>query len=154
MSSSSDQRFISPGQAAKRLHVSRATVSRALLAGELPGIRNNSGRWKIAESDLSAWRKAVDIDHNTAHEQIMLTDHEQENQSLRAQISELREQLHQAELRYVRLEASSITAAQAAAQQITDLNCDRDRWYALAVRPAPTLFERIRSAFSSKSGGA
>lgn len=148
MSSRSDQGLISPGQAAKRLNVSRATVSRALLAGELRGIRDNSGRWKIAGSDLSAWRSQED----PAHDQLMISDHEQENKSLREQVSELREQLHQIEVRYVRLEASSTTAAQAAAQQIADLKDDRDRWHGLATRPAPTLFERIRLAFRSNQG--
>ena len=46
---------LSLDQAAKRAGVSRWTISRALQAGRLLGIRDNRGRWRIESELLDAW---------------------------------------------------------------------------------------------------
>ena len=47
--------FLTAEQAAKRAGVSRPTVSRALKFGDLPGNRDNLGRWSILPADVDAW---------------------------------------------------------------------------------------------------
>ena len=49
---------LSPEQAAQRVGLSRWTVSRALQAGRLRGVRDNRGRWRIEVEDLDAWLAA------------------------------------------------------------------------------------------------
>ena len=46
---------LTPQQAARRAQVGRTTIMRALERGELPAIRDNSGRWQITDQALSDW---------------------------------------------------------------------------------------------------
>jgi hypothetical protein len=46
---------LSPAKAATIAGVSRSLVSKALAAGELVGVKRNSGHWSITEEDLTAW---------------------------------------------------------------------------------------------------
>ena len=112
---------LSPAQAAARLGVSRWTISRALKAGELKGMRDNRGGWRIAPADLEAWaasrlhgvRTGADAPPAPHPAEIEVA-------ALRAEVSGLRE-------------------------RVADLTSDRDAWRAQAERLAsqPSLWERL-----------
>ena len=46
---------MTPAQVAKMAGCGRSSVMRALSSRELPGIRDNSNRWKIGEDDARSW---------------------------------------------------------------------------------------------------
>lgn len=126
--------FIGPAEAAKRARVSRPTVSRALKSGDLPGIRDNSGQWKISFADVDAWaaRRSPVQPERRAH-----TDD-----------SDLPAQLEQAKIALAAAEAR----AEGLAARLTDAQTDRDAWKAqaerLASEPRPviapvTIWDRI-----------
>lgn len=46
---------LSPAQAAQRVGVSRSKISRALTGGELHGVRDNRGHWRIEPEAADAW---------------------------------------------------------------------------------------------------
>ncbi|WP_423831457.1 helix-turn-helix domain-containing protein [Sulfitobacter pontiacus] len=50
---------LTPAKAAQVKRVSRSTISRALKSGELRGIRDNIGHWRIDPDDLEQWSNTV-----------------------------------------------------------------------------------------------
>lgn len=115
---------LSPAQAAARLGVSRWTIGRALKAGELKGMRDNRGGWRIAPDDLEAWAASRLHGVRTSADAppALPAAHpaEIEVAGLRAEVSGLRE-------------------------RIADLTSDRDAWRAQAERLAsqPSWWERL-----------
>lgn len=98
-------KFYTPAQAANVAHTSRSTISRELKSGKLRGIRNNSGHWRIAEDDLTAWLG-----------QALHTVQDQPKTDQSAQIAHLTAKVGMLE------------------ERITDLKTDRDEWRRQAQR--------------------
>lgn len=121
--------YLTPAQAAQRAKVSRPTVSRALKSGDLRGIRDNSGAWRIAPPDLEAWasaRSGVQVEQRAHSVQ------EQNISELYAQLEQARAELANARELIARLEG----AAGATAIRLEELSADRDAWRAQAERLA------------------
>lgn len=130
-------------EAQKRAGVSRPTLSRALKSGDLPGIRDNSGKWLIEEADLDAWsgkRSRVHDERtvNAVYEREKSSEFERLNAEfkvLQADLAETRERLAHAE-------------GQGAAnrERIDDLTRERERLLSLLeARPVhrPGFFARL-----------
>ena len=115
---------LSPAQAAARLGVSRWTISRALKAGELKGMRDNRGGWRIAPDDLEAWAgcRLHGVRTSADAPPALPAAHpaEIEAAGLRAEVSGLRE-------------------------RVADLIADRDAWRGQAERLAlsPSWIDRL-----------
>ena len=114
--------FLTAEQAAKRAGVSRPTVSRALKFGDLPGNRDNLGRWSILPADVDAWsekRGPVQVSATN-------TEHRESLERLRTDLAQTREALARADSR-----------AETLAEAVTDLRQERDRLLGLLeTRPA------------------
>lgn len=116
-----EQEFLSPAQVATLKSVSRPTVSRALKSGDLRGIRDNSGRWKISTRDAEDWLSSTSGTAKTVHEQRARSEHAQQIEQLRTELATTREEL-----------ASTRTRAEILAEQLQDLREERERWRGLA----------------------
>lgn len=151
---------LSPEQAAKRAGLSRWTISRALQAGKLRGIRDNRGRWRVETDDLDAWLAehpptlhAEQHSEQPALHTVQHTEHhglpaEQERHVLTTEIAVLR----------TRLEAVEGRATELALER-DEARTDRDRWRVMAEhlvereteRPAkPPVEARPRSGFLAR----
>ncbi len=110
--------MITPTEAAKRAGVSRPTISRALKSGDLRGIRDNGGLWRIDPDELDAWaaRRAPVHHERRAH----------------AHDSDLSAQLEHTKIALAAAEAR----ADGLAARLTDAQTDRDAWKAQAERIA------------------
>ena len=104
---------LTPAQAAKRVSVSRSTISRALQNKELFGIRGNNNRWLIDPDELEKWAESTD--------QTSFSDHKE---GLKEQLSRMAIDL-----------ATMTTKVELLEAQLTDAKADRDAWKALATRP-------------------
>lgn len=115
--------FLSPVEAAELAKVSRPTISRALKSGDLHGIRDNSGKWKITHEALHEWasrRTPVQF--------------EQRSNSVHEQLAHAREKLSAAEAKAVLLTS-----------QVEDLRTERDRLLTiLETRPPIVVRRRTR----------
>ena len=88
---------LSPAQIAKRLGVSRSTVSRMLSNGEIKGYRNNKGHWRVDEEHLPTPRKenktVQDTVQNTVQtsvqDQVKIARLEEQNKALEERVGEL-----------------------------------------------------------------
>ncbi|WP_085787620.1 helix-turn-helix domain-containing protein [Ketogulonicigenium robustum] len=76
-------KMLTTAQVAQRFGLSRSTVSRALKNGDLRGIRDNRGVWKIAEDDAHKWRS------DAVHEQRAHSVHDSALRT-RAEVAEAR----------------------------------------------------------------
>ena len=111
-------------EAQKRARVSRPTLSRALKSGDLPGIRDNSGKWMIEEADLDAWSR----DRSRVHgERVLNAVQEREKlgeiERLNAEVHAIREDLAQARENLARAEGEG----RANRERIDDLTRERER---------------------------
>ena len=111
-------------EAQKRARVSRPTLSRALKSGDLPGIRDNSGKWMIEEADLDAWSR----DRSRVHgERVLNAVQEREKlgeiERLNAEVHAIREDLAQARENLARAEGEG----RANRERIADLTAERER---------------------------
>lgn len=103
---------LTPAQAAKKVGVSRSTISRALKSHVLTGVRGNNNRWTIAEEDLLNW--SMHTVQNSSENQIDASNEE---------LHELRSKVSVQAVKIEMLEA-----------RIVDLKTDRDEWRAQARR--------------------
>lgn len=113
---------ITPADVARRAGVSRPTVSRALKSGDLRGVRDNFGQWRITEADADAWaatRSAVHADQRANSVPAQDTD------SMNAQLEQAKIAL-----------AASEARADGLAARLADTQTDRDAWKAQAERLA------------------
>ena len=113
--------YLTPAQTAQRLGVNRSTVSRMLTSGELRGVRDNSGRWRIDPADLPG--KATEPPKETP-----------EIETLRADLATARE-------RIARLEGEAAGAAELLAgerERREGAERDRDEWREIANRLSRT----------------
>jgi excisionase family DNA binding protein len=153
-------------QAAKHAGVSRWTVSRALQAGRLLGLRDNRGRWRVDLTALDAWaaeqtrtvlhpvQAALHSEQHCAEEQADGTLHD-------VQIAVLRTRLDLAEVRMgeltrerdeaqadARAQRELLAAARAreepAQARALAAEADRDAWRAQAERLAARSAEPAR----------
>lgn len=109
--------YLTPAQTAQRLGVNRSTVSRMLAAGEIRGMRDNSGRWRIDPADLPETPKETPRETP-------------EIDTLRADLSAARE-------RIARLEGEAVGAAELLAGERgrrESAEKDRDEWREIANR--------------------
>jgi excisionase family DNA binding protein len=168
---SSTVNTLSLDQAAKRIGVSRWTVSRALQSGRLLGIRDNRGRWRIEPEPLDAWAAEQRTEQHGAKVQSfglklggphvdveeIRTERDQarlETAGLKVEAVHLRERLDEAckrldelqgEHDQVKLEAASLKVEVVQLRElVAEVRVDRDRWHTLATTPHPSLLERIR----------
>lgn len=139
--------ILTPAQAAHHAKVSRPTISRALKSGDLPGIRDNSGAWRIMSSDLDAWkarRSSVHIEQRSHTVHLHTRDENGE------QLEQARSALAIAREQIARLEGQ----ATAHAERLADALADRDAWRAQAqqlsgrpiieeVAAKPNFFARL-----------
>ena len=115
--------FLTAEQAAKRAGVSRPTVSRALKFGDLPGNRDNLGRWSILPADVDAWaekRGPVQVSATN-------TEHSESLERMRTDLAQAREALARAESR-----------SETLAETVNDLRQERDRLLGL-LETRPTV---------------
>lgn len=109
--------YLTPAAAASRAKTSRPTISRALKDGELPGIRDNSGRWRIQPADLDIWAA-----NRPSVQDVQLGHRANSNQNtLNEQMNGLKISLAAAESR-----------ADAAEKRAGEIAADRDRWQGMA----------------------
>ncbi len=119
---------LSPEQAAQRVGLSRWTISRALQAGRLRGVRDNRGRWRIEVEDLDAWLAAqTPTQVSTTLSELLAVQHtpdnEQAHQLLTTEVAVLK----------ARLEASEGRAAELERDR-DEARSERDRWRQMAER--------------------
>lgn len=111
---------LTPAQVAKMARCGRSSVMRALVSRELPGIRDNSNRWKISAEDAQEWAgQRPDTNRPVADSNRTETGHT---------VSDT----HQNPLQSALTEASAEAAGQRAradalAEQVNDLKKERDR---------------------------
>lgn len=113
---------ITPADVARRAGVSRPTVSRALKSGDLRGVRDNFGQWRITEADADAWaatRSPVHADQRANSVPAQDTD------SMNAQLEQAKIAL-----------AASEARADGLAARLADAQSDRDAWKMQAERLA------------------
>ena len=129
--------YLTTAQAAQRARVSRPTISRALKSAELPGIRDNSGAWRIEPEKVDAWarqRLSIHLEQCANRVQIPKKDaHDAQLEQARADLSSAREQI-------ARLEGQ----ATAHADRLADAVADRDAWKAIAERLSPRPVEAVQ----------
>lgn len=127
---SKDSIILTPAQAAERAGCGRTKIMKALKNKELYAVRNNKNRWQIDSADLDEWSQ------RNIEETVRVTDSATiEDSEKTAKISAL-----SAEVSVLR-------------ERIDDLKEDRDSWRELALRPAPSLLERISGIFRNSSSG-
>ena len=119
---------LSPEQASQRVGLSRWTVSRALQAGRLRGVRDNRGRWRIEAEDLDAWLAAQPpAQASTTHSDLLAVQHtpdnEQAHRLLTTEVAVLKARLEAFEGRAAELERDRDEA-----------RSERDRWRQMAER--------------------
>ena len=124
---------ITPADVARRAGVSRPTVSRALKSGDLRGVRDNFGQWRITEADADAWAATRSPVHP-----------EQRANIVPAQaLDGLNAQLEHAKIALVASEAR----AEVLAARLADAQSDRDAWKAqaerLASEPRPAIVPTV-----------
>ena len=105
---------ISPAHAAQSKNVSRRTIMRAIENLELRAIRDNRNHWKIDPQDLDRWADAQSMSSGRAHPSLP-----------NLPTSDLEAKLAVAEAQ-----------RDAAKEQVTDLQKDRDRWREMAEKLA------------------
>lgn len=119
---------LSPEQAAKQAGLSRWTVSRALQAGRLRGVRDNRGRWRIEAEDLDAWlAEHPPAQASASHSELLAVQlplhGEHAHQLLTTEVAVLK----------VRLEAVEGRAADLERDR-DEARSERDRWRQMAER--------------------
>lgn len=135
--------FLTAAQAAHRAGVSRPTISRALKAGELPGIRDNSGSWRLDPAEVDAWSRHRASVHA---EQRSHTAHAQVQDGLDAQLEQVRTELVAAREQIARLEGQ----ATAHGERLADALIDRDAWKALAERLSARPVEIVEPSLPTR----
>lgn len=130
-------------EAQRRAKVSRPTLSRALKSGDLPGIRDNLGRWLIEEADLDAWsgQRSRVHDERTVNG-VPEREKPSEFERLNAEVKAIREDLAQARENLARLEGQ----ASANSERIADLTAERERLLTLLEahsRPVRGFWSRL-----------
>ena len=141
-----DHDFLTTAQAAQAAQVSRPTISRALKSGELHGLRDNSGAWRIKRTDLDTWlvaRASVQPERRSHNAHAQHPDYHEHLEQARDELAKAREQI-------ARLEGQAI----AHAERLADALADRDAWRAQAqqlsgrpiideVAAKPSFFARL-----------
>lgn len=108
--------FLTTEQAAHRSGVSRPTVSRALKSGELPAIRDNSGKWLIDPLAVDLWAESRSSVQSERRAHIVQNAPHEQLEQLRIMAAEARERA-----------AASDARATLLAAQVDDLRAERDR---------------------------
>lgn len=102
-----DSTFLTPAAAAERAGCGRTKIMKALSNRNLPGVRNNQGRWQIRPDDLDVWIK------DNVSESVRVSDGDTvrdiEISALKAEVAMLRE-------------------------RVEDLKLDRDNWRQLVEK--------------------
>lgn len=118
---------MTPVQVADLAKVSRATVSRALKAGDLLGIRDNGFAWHIRRADAEAWIAGRTPPQGIRDAKAM---QRQANAMANERTEHLQKELAEVRLTLTRTEAESM----ANAARLADALADRDAWKAMAER--------------------
>lgn len=108
--------YLTAEQSAKRANVSRPTISRALKAAELFGMRDNRGRWSIKPEDLDRWAAERSGEQNAQRAEQSKSAENEQIEQLKTELSTAREDLARAQ--------GENTANK---ERINDLKEDRER---------------------------
>ena len=140
-------RTLSPEQAAKQAGLSRWTISRALQAGRIRGIRDNRGRWRIEPEALEEWlaeqaRVQASSPHTELHTvQTPLHSEQHTGQHSQAETSAHQLLITEVAVLKTRLEVLESRAAELI-QDRDEARSERDHWRQMAERlsePSPSL---------------
>lgn len=111
---------LSPAQAAQRVGVSRSKISRALTGGELRGVRDNRGHWRIEPDAVDAWA-ATHCANTPAHR--AHTAHEQSKTVQATTVSTFKDKLESDALELATTKAENGQLR----ERLADLENERER---------------------------